>query len=405
MKIRFSYGVEWEPVNLKYENRMMTYHDSAFIPTTFEIHWLSIINSFVLVLLLTAFLSVILMRVLKNDFSRYMDVEVDNEGLAEDESGWKLINGDVFRVPPYTLLLSAASGAGAQLCTTVLLVLLSALLGIFRPTKRGAILTSFLVMYSLTAFVGGLVAGRLYKQLDGRNWVWNIICTYLIFPLPLFLVFCFVNTLALVHGSMAAMPITTIIVVACLFVFVNFPLTVIGGIVGRNLTDRFEPPCRTKKQPREIPQDGPWYHNSLLQLMMAGLLPFSAIYVELHYIFASIWGHKVYTLFGILALAFLMLYIVTSFITVALIYFQLAREDYHWWWRSFMCGGMTGIFIYAYSFFYYFQRSNMAGMLQGSFFFGYMGIISYAFALMLGYIGFSSSFSFVKHIYSVVKCD
>lgn len=25
----------------------------------------------------------------------------------------------------------------------------------------------------------------------------------------------------------------------------------------------------------------------------AGFLPFSAIYIELHYIFSSIWGHKV----------------------------------------------------------------------------------------------------------------
>jgi hypothetical protein len=44
---------------------------------------LSIINSFVLVLLLTAFLTIILLRVLKNDFSRYM--ELDDEALEEEE--------------------------------------------------------------------------------------------------------------------------------------------------------------------------------------------------------------------------------------------------------------------------------------------------------------------------------
>ena len=42
---------------------------------------------------------------------------------------------------------------------------------------------------------------------------------------------------------------------------------------------------------------------------MAGFLPVSAIYIELHYIFASLWGHKIYTLFGILFLAFIMLII------------------------------------------------------------------------------------------------
>lgn len=38
-----------------------------------QIHWLSIINSFVLVLILTVFLGIILLRIIKNDFSNYMD--------------------------------------------------------------------------------------------------------------------------------------------------------------------------------------------------------------------------------------------------------------------------------------------------------------------------------------------
>ena len=49
---------------------------------------------------------------------------------------------------------------------------------------------------------------------------------------------------------------------------------------------------------------------------------------------------------------------------VALIYFQLGREDHRWWWRSFFSGGSTGLFVYAYSFFYFFNRSDMDGLLQ-----------------------------------------
>ena len=37
-----------------------------------QVHWFSIVNSCVTVLLLTAFLATILMRVLKNDFVRFM---------------------------------------------------------------------------------------------------------------------------------------------------------------------------------------------------------------------------------------------------------------------------------------------------------------------------------------------
>jgi len=78
----------------------------------------------------------------------------------------------------------------------------------------------------------------------------------------------------------------------------------------------------------------------LMQLVVdAGFLPFSAIYIELYYIFASVWGHKVYTIYSIV---FIILIIVTAFITIALTYFQLAVEDHAWWWRSFLCGGSTG---------------------------------------------------------------
>ena len=77
-------------------------------------------------------------------------------------------------------------------------------------------------------------------------------------------------------------------------------------------------------------------------LLAAGFLPFSAIYIELYYIFASVWGHKVYTIYSILFIVFIILIIVTAFITIALTYFQLAVEDHAWWWRSFLCGGSTG---------------------------------------------------------------
>ena len=51
---------------------------------------------------------------------------------------------------------------------------------------------------------------------------------------------------------------------------------------------------------------------------------------------------QVYTIYSILCIVFIILVIVTAFITIALTYFQLAVEDHRWWWRSFLCGGSTG---------------------------------------------------------------
>jgi len=179
---------------------------------------------------------------------------------------------------------------------------------------------------------------------------------------------------------------------------------VLGGIAGKNNKSEFYAPCRTNKYPREIPAL-PWYRNTIPQMCMAGFLPFSAIYIELYYIFASVWGHKIYTIYSILFIVFIILIIVTAFITVALTYFQLAIEDHDWWWRSVFCGGSTGFFIYGYCYYYYFVRSDMTGLMQTSFFFGYMGCVCYGFFLMLGSVGYRASLVFVRHIYRAIKCE
>jgi len=279
-------------------------------------------------------------------------------------------------------------------------------MGVISTTRRGSVMAGVVVLYCLTSSVSGYTAVRLYRQMGGKDWTRCIILTAALFPVPVFVVFTWVNSIALFHGSTSALPFTAILTVTSLFVFVSLPLTVVGGSLAKKYADAdFNAPTRTTKVAREIPSEVPFYRGRTFQLLVGGFLPFSAIYIELHYIFASMWGHQIYTLFGILFLAFILLVIVTSFITLALLYFQLAREDHRWWWASYINGGMTGIFIYAYSFYFYFHRSGMSGVLQASFYFGYMAVVSFAFFLMLGSAAFQFSLVFVKYIYSRIKSD
>mmetsp|Transcript_20315 Transcript_20315/g.29164 ORF Transcript_20315/g.29164 Transcript_20315/m.29164 type:complete len:462 (-) Transcript_20315:17-1402(-) len=275
-EIVFSYSVEWRhQPDIDYDDRMKRYEGSAFLPSTFEIHWLSMFNSMVLVLLLTTFLAIILMRILKKDFSRYM--EVDEDEIAEEETGWKMINGDVFRPPQHLSLFTACVGTGAQIFTTTVILLSFVLLEVFKATRRGALLTSAIIIYALCGVVGGFVSSRLYKQLRGTNWVWNVITTAVVFPLPLAAVFCWVNGVAWMEHSTAALPLTTILLMLSIVVFVHFPLTVAGAIAGRHLTAEFKAPCRTNKVPREIPKQTTWYRHPFAQLFMAGVFSFFAI--------------------------------------------------------------------------------------------------------------------------------
>ena len=91
--------------------------------------------------------------------------------------------------------------------------------------------------------------------------------------------------------------------------------------------------------------------NPIRWLSLILCASFSAIYIELYYVFASVWGHQLYSLYGyvslsfngwppdsdiavlltgILMLVFMILIIVTSFITIALTYFQVPCLRFVW---------------------------------------------------------------------------
>jgi hypothetical protein len=149
---------------------------------------------------------------------------------------------------------------------------------------------------------------------------------------PLLFTFCLLNTVAIAYKATAALPFGTILLIVVLWIFVAFPLLVLGGIAGKNRKVAFQAPCHTTKCPRDIPPLR-WYRGVLPQMALAGILPFGVIYVELYYMFASVWGHRIYSLYGIIFVVFIILLFATALVTVALTYFQLAAEDHQWWWR------------------------------------------------------------------------
>mmetsp|Transcript_8620 Transcript_8620/g.14878 ORF Transcript_8620/g.14878 Transcript_8620/m.14878 type:complete len:589 (-) Transcript_8620:493-2259(-) len=401
VEVEFTYSAKWITTDIHFESRMDKYSRHSFLPQHLEIHWFSIINSCVTVFLLTGFLATILLRMLKNDFVKYTREDEEDD---QEDTGWKLIHGDVFRFPRRVNVFSSIIGIGTHLLVIILCIFFLALVGVFYPYNRGAMYKASVVLYAVTSGISGYVGASWYKKLGGENWVWNVMLTATLFAGPFFLMFCFLNSVALSYDSTAALPFGTIFLMLLIWSLVAFPLTVVGGIAGKNIAGPFTAPCRTSKVPREIPPL-PWYRQAPAQMIMAGFLPFSAIYIELYYIFTSVWGHKSYTIYSILFIVFIILMIVTSFITIALTYFQLAIEDHEWWWRSIFSGGSTGLFIFGYCFYYYLARSDMSGFMQTAFFFGYMFVICYGFFLMLGSIGFYSSLMFVKHIYKAIKCD
>lgn len=65
-----------------------------------SVHWFSILNSLLVVLVMSVIVAVILMRTVRRDLAKYEELLVEApEGGSKDEGGWKFVSGDVFRAP------------------------------------------------------------------------------------------------------------------------------------------------------------------------------------------------------------------------------------------------------------------------------------------------------------------
>ncbi|XP_053571896.1 transmembrane 9 superfamily member 4 [Bombina bombina] len=284
-KLLFTYSVQWKESDIKWASRWDTYLTMSDV----QIHWFSIINSVVVVFFLSGILSMIIIRTLRKDIANY-NKEDDIEDTME-ESGWKLVHGDVFRPPQYPMILSSLLGSGIQLFCMILIVIFVAMLGMLSPSSRGALMTTA----------------------------------------------CF------------------------LFMFMG--------------------------------------------ILMAGILPFGAMFIELFFIFSAIWENQFYYLFGFLFLVFIILVVSCSQISIVMVYFQLCAEDYRWWWRTFLVSGGSAFYVLVYAVFYFVNKLDIVEFIPSLLYFGYTALMVLSFWLLTGTIGFYAAYMFIRKIYAAVKID
>mmetsp|Transcript_35407 Transcript_35407/g.31880 ORF Transcript_35407/g.31880 Transcript_35407/m.31880 type:complete len:279 (+) Transcript_35407:913-1749(+) len=269
---------------------------------------------------------------------------------------------------------------------------------------KGSVYAAGVFLYALTSVVGGAISSRFYKYLGGTHWAVNILVTTMLFPLPLFIIAMTLNNIAWASDATSAFPFSAVFFIIFLWGVVTLPLTIIGGIAGRTRMDEtlVDVGYRLPKMAKKVPEL-PLYLGVGFTAVIAGLLPFSATHVELYYIFSSFWGHKVYTMYGMLFMVFVMLLNMTACISIILTYFQLNALDYRWWWRSFLNGASSGVYAFIYAIYFFYQKTEMHGFLQTMYFFGYSFLFSAAVSIIFGGISFLASMAFVKHLYEKTK--
>ncbi|KAG1714192.1 Transmembrane 9 superfamily member 1 [Nymphon striatum] len=282
--VTFSYSISWVPTTIKYIDRIKLLQDFSIFPKSLEVHWLSVINSMVLVFLLIGFIIVILTRVLRNDFARYNtgNEEQVMDDVDGDDYGWKIIHTDVFRFPQNRTLFCAILGVGMQFLAIVFGIMMLALMGLFKAHNHSSMNTAICILYALTCCIAGYVSASMYKKMG----------------VPFFTIWSIQNSVAWAYSSTQALPVTTIILLLFIWLLVGYPLTVIGGMVGKNTAGDFYSPCRTKNISREIPV-GPWYKSYIVHCFIGGFLPFRSTGFFV-FLYAMFYYQKRSTMSGVL---------------------------------------------------------------------------------------------------------
>ncbi|SCW04262.1 LAFE_0H09648g1_1 [Lachancea fermentati] len=366
-----------------------------------KIQWFSLINVSIVVSLLSSVMIHSLYRTLKDDLSRYNQLNLDDD--FQEETGWKLVHGDVFRSPRKAMLLSVLVGSGTQLFLMAGCTIFFALLGLLSPSSRGSLTTVMFILYALFGSCGSYTSMATYKFFGGQLWKVNMILTPILVPGSLFATVLALNFFLIFVKSAGAIPFGTMCVIVALWFLFSIPLSIAGSLVAWKRCKWDEHPTRTNQIARQIPFQ-PWYLKTIPAAMIAGIFPFGSIAVELYFIYSSLWFNKIFYMFGFLFFAFLLWTLTTSLVTVLLTYYSLCMENWKWQWRGFWLGG-AGCAIYVFLHSILLTKFKLGGLTTIVLYTGYSLVISVLCCLITGAVGFLSSLWFVRRIYASIKVD
>lgn len=394
--LKFSYSVTFEDSKIPWGSRW----DKYLYQEGGEIHWLSILNSFGMVLFLSIMVGHLFRRTV------YKEILIYNETIDQDpeaDSGWKQLRGDVFRPPSFRNIFCVLIGTGVQLILMTLFTVAFACVGFLNPEHRGLLLTIMILMFAFMGVFAGYTSSRLYKTLGGENWKSNSMTVAFLFPGYCFSIFFVINFLIWEEDSSGAVDFYSLIELLLIWFAISLPLVFVGSGLGYK-KQPIDTPSRVTRIPKPIPINQNIVVYSVC--LLAGSLPFGCMFIELNYIMNSMWySNLFYYLFGFLLLCIIVLTITSAEVSILMTYIILCREDYRWWWLSFWVSGSSGGYLMVYSVFYYYLKLEITRFSSTVLYFGYMMLVSMAYTLVTGTIGFISTYLFVRKIYSMIKSE
>ncbi|PRW57442.1 Transmembrane 9 superfamily member 4 isoform B [Chlorella sorokiniana] len=356
-RIVYTYDVYYrETTNITWPSRWCAY---LSMPAGGEVHWCSLLNSLVIVSVLSiAMARITRATTIRRDPQRQEQLLVEGGQAQKAEQGrWQMPGAAVFRAPSSPRSLCVLVGAGLQVAASTLPTLFFAAVlegqqHYLSPALQGPLLAAALAMYLLLSVASGYCAVWLWGLVNRSYEGWLHVCWRAPTLVPavtaaVFSCLSLVLTSAVGDKSNAILPAGVITSIALLWLLIATPLSYLGGM----LATRQE----IWQYPTHSNQILPHSRLSLLArrplvlTLAAGLVPFATILLELYFAMGSIWQGYLYASFGFAFLKAVMAVIITAQLSINCTYVQLSTEDYQWWWRSYYHGASISMYVLLYA--------------------------------------------------------
>ncbi|KAH3660099.1 hypothetical protein OGAPHI_007304 [Ogataea philodendri] len=419
--VPFTYSVYWrEEVDVNYENRWKMFRTPGGASHDSKMHWFALVNSMVVASLVSLAVSIVFLRTVKSDFKAHFPKDSFTEKLDslvgpvdDDKSkkGWKALARDVFVQPTLPVILSILGGSGVQLSLTLFGVSILCTAGISGPNNT--ILTTSITTFVIAGFFSGFAGVQFYKTFTHRqraSWrTVSFLSGSLLSGFVLIVLFV-LNIIIWAKDSSLALPFGTILALIFIYVLLQIPISLLGGyisqkvdVLGRLIKEK---PRTTEKHTeilKAIPRQ-PFYNKLKYSLPLFGLFPFGIIFVELLFLFKSLWVEKLsfYYMYGFLSFTAFLLYVVVIEISIISTYLRLNSGDYYnWQWKSFITSaGSIFIYLLGYSIYYLIFHMKVVDIVSPLIYLVYATMMDLMVGVSCGAIGLLASTLFVYKIYS-----
>lgn len=412
--ISFTYNTYFRRTNKTFEERWEYYLGGKS-----NIHWLGLINSNLLIFVVSFLVGFILIRALRKDIEMYNKKVVELTGEIIDEFGWKNVCYDVFRKPSHNLFLSSLVGAGVQIMIIVFESIIFSVLGFMKPELRANIIGILILSFICSSFAGGYAGVVMYRISEttkkGKNfksqtnkiqWLKCSLLSSLVVPTIVLMSLIIIRfTYYLENSSNLSLSwsdsfLSVFEWIVALIAMIT--LSVSGGGFAMS-TSKFTPPCKVNNLPTSI---GPLPCCLRVRYMffLTGLIPFATIVIEFIYVMTSIWKHQIYFLASFASFATVFIIVSSSEIAIIVVYLSLCKGDYRWWWKAFFIGASPCLYIVLYSVYYifYIGINRISAIIL---YFLVMSVFTCSVGIACGGCSLLSTLVFLMVIYSKIKID